>query len=58
MEKTITLPDDKFERATKIDQLLSQGWSIRYDPTDNSLAIITKTDLKESTSGKPELLLG
>jgi hypothetical protein len=56
MEKTIVLPADKFERAVMLDKLLIEGWSIRYDKDDPSLATITKAELNEDL-GRPMLLL-
>lgn len=56
MEKSIVLPADKFERASKLDKLLAEGWTIRYDPEDSDVAIISKKDLNEDL-GRPMLLL-
>jgi hypothetical protein len=56
MEKTIFLPPDKFERAATLDKFLSEGWTIRYDPDDASLAVIYKKELNEDF-GRPQLLL-
>lgn len=56
MEKTITLPTDKFERASKLDKLLLDGWTVKYVKDDTDLAIITKTDITEDCSS-PMLLL-
>lgn len=57
MEKTITLPEDKFERAVLLDKLLLEGWTVKYDHDDPSLATITKQDLNEGSS-KPQILFG
>ena len=56
MERTVVLPEDKFERAATLDKFLSEGWTIRYDPDDASLAVISKKDLNEDF-GRPMLLL-
>ena len=56
MEKTIVLPTDKFERAAALDKFLSEGWTVRYDPDDSSLAIASKKELNEDF-GRPQLLL-
>ena len=56
MEKTITLPSDKFERAVLLDKLLAEGWTIRYVQNDDELAIISKKEINEDF-GRPMLLL-
>ena len=56
MERTITLPADKFDRAVLLDRLLSEGWTVKYDKNDDSLATITKTEINEDF-GRPQLLL-
>lgn len=56
VEKTIILPADKFERAVMLDRLLSEGWTVKYDKNDDSLATVTKTEINEDF-GRPMLLL-
>ena len=56
VEKTITLPDDKFDRAVMLDRLLKEGWTVKYDKNDDSLATISKTEINEDF-GRPMLLL-
>lgn len=56
MEKTITLPSDKFERAVMLDKLLIEGWTIKYVPNDDSLAVISRKEINEDF-GRPMLLL-
>lgn len=56
VEKTIILPADKFERAVMLDRLLTEGWTVKYDKNDDSLATITKAEINEDF-GRPMLLL-
>jgi hypothetical protein len=58
MKKTLKLPVDGFQKAMKINALLSEGWTIHPDPDgDENVIVIERADLDEATVPKSQLLL-
>ena len=56
MRKTVKLPHDGFQKALRINALLSEGWSIKQDLEDEDVIVVEKNDINETAVSGPQRL--